>query len=176
MSYNIVLAASKKTLHKLTNHWKYWILVLLFNYGLTIGIHYLLRPLWFDGTDEHTGLTSFELLFTVVVLPVALVTINYWLAKKNNATKFFILNALMICSCIVISARLHFLNWADSIGSRTHPDSGTLEVIAFERSLGLVVTVIGLIIVLIRIYQKGKKEYLQHNESQPPTEHLQKHG
>jgi len=157
-------------------HNKYWTLVLLFNYGLTIGIHYLLRPLWFAGTDEHTGLTSFELFFTVALLPVALVMTNYWLAKKNNTKKLFILNAIMICSCIVISARLHFLNWADSIGSRTHPDGETLEVFAFERSLGLIVTIVGLIIVFIRIYQKRKTQSFQHSGSQPLTGAWQKQG
>jgi membrane protease YdiL (CAAX protease family) len=116
------------------------------------------------------------LFFTVAVLPVALVTTNYWLAKKYDTAKFFILNAIIICSCIVISARLHFLNWADSIGSRTHPDGETLEVIAFERSVGLIVTIIGLIIVFVRIYQKQKVQSFQHSESQPPTSAWQKQG
>ena len=80
----------------------------MFNYGLTIGTHYLLRPLWFDGTEYHTGLTSFELFFTVAILPIALVATNYWLAKSKNATKLIIVNAIIIGSCIVISAQLHF--------------------------------------------------------------------
>ena len=66
------------------------------------------------------------------------------------------------------------MNLADSIGSRTHPDGETLEMIAFERSLGLIVTIIGLIIVFIRMYQKQKAQSFQHSECQPPTSVWQK--
>jgi hypothetical protein len=34
-------------------HIKYWAFILLFSYGLTIGMHYLLRPIWFDKNIEH---------------------------------------------------------------------------------------------------------------------------
>ena len=63
---------------------------------------------------------------------------------------------MIICSCIILSSRLHFLNWADSVGSRDKPDLETLEVIGFERDLGLVVTSIGLIIIFVRLYKKRK--------------------
>lgn len=116
----------------------------------------MLRPFWFDGTDEHTGLTSFELFFTIAILPFLLVTINYWLTKKYDTKHYFIINAAVICSCIYLSSRVHFLNWADSIGSRDHPDFETLEVIAFERTIGLLVTTVGLIIAFIRLYGKRK--------------------
>jgi len=141
---------------KLTKPLKYWALILLFSYGLTVAIHYLLRPLWFDGTDEHTSLTTFEMLFTIVILPVFLVTINYRLAKRYDTRHFFTINAVIICSCVFLSSKLHFLNWADSIGSRDKPDSETLEVVAFEQSIGLRVSVIGLILAFVRLYTKRK--------------------
>jgi hypothetical protein len=140
----------------LTKHLKYWTLILLFSFGLTTGFHYLLRPYWFVKADEHTNLTSFESIFTIALLPILLVTVNYLLAKKFDTRKFFIINAIIICSCIFLSSRLHFLNWADSVGSRDKPDFETLEVIGFERDLGLIVTTIGLIIIFVRVYKKRK--------------------
>ena len=149
-------------------HIKYWTLVLLFNYGLTIGVHYLLRPFWFDGSDEHTNLTTFELLFTVAILPFSLIAANYWLSKRFDTLKLFIVNAVTIYTCIFISSRLHFLNWADSVGSRAHPDGETLAIIAFERDLGLLTTTVGLIIVFVRVYRKKKRLQLL-NSDKPAT-------
>ena len=63
-------------------HLKYWILVLIINYGSTITVHLLLHPLWFIKVDEHTKLTILETFFTILILPVSLVLINAWLAKK----------------------------------------------------------------------------------------------
>jgi hypothetical protein len=152
-----VLVASLKTdTSQLKNHFKYWTFVLLFSYGLTIGIHYLLRPLWFDKSDEHTSLTTFEMFFTIALLPVALVTTIYWVTKKLDKKNWFFLSSIIICSCIYLSARLHFINWADSIGSRTHPDNETLMVMAFEWQVGLIVTLIGLTICFVRLYRKKK--------------------
>jgi hypothetical protein len=139
-------------------HFKYWILILLLSYGITIAIHYLFRPVWFDHSDEHTGVTLFEMLFTMILLPVFLVTINYWLAKKYAVRRFFIINAAIIGSCILLSARLHFLNWADSAGSRDKPDPETLEIVAFEQTIGLIITVIGLIIAFVRLYSKRRPQ------------------
>lgn len=116
----------------------------------------MVRPYWFNKTDEHTGLTSFETLFTIALLPIFLVTINYLLAKRFDTRRLFIINAIIICSCIFISSRLHFLNWADSVGSRDHPDSDTTEVIGFERDMGLIVTTIGLVIIFVKLYKKKK--------------------
>jgi hypothetical protein len=147
---------------------KYSTLVLLFNYGLTIGVHYLLRPLWFDGSEDHTNLTTCELFFTVAILPFSLITANYWLAKRFDTLKLLIVNAVTIYTCIFISSRLHFLNWADSIGSRTHPDGETLAVIAFETDVGLLTTTIGLILVFVRLYRKKKRLQLL-NSDKPAT-------
>jgi hypothetical protein len=135
---------------------KYLTFVLLFSYGLTTGIHYLLRPLWFDKSEEHAGLTTFEMFLTMVFLPLVLVTTIYWVTKKMDKRNWFFLAAIIICSCIYLSARLHFLNWADAVGSRDHPDNETLMVMAFEWQVGLIVTLIGLIICFVRLYRKKK--------------------
>lgn len=138
------------------NHLKYWAFVLLFCYGLTLGVHYILRPFWFSETDDHSGLTSFELFFTIALLPFVLVTTIYWVTKKLDKKKWFSLAAIIILSCIYLSARLHFINWADSVGSRENPDIETTAVIAFERLVGSIVTIIGLIICFFRLYRKKK--------------------
>ena len=148
--------ASLNDTAKLKKQLIYWTLVLIINYGLTFAVHYLLRPLWFDKSDEHTNLTTIEMLFTITILPFALLTINYLLTKRFDTKRFFIINAIIICSCIFISSRLHFLSWADSVGNRTDPDGETLIVNAFETDLGLIVTAVGLIITFIKLYRKKK--------------------
>jgi len=129
---------------------------LLVSFGLTVGVHYLCRPFWFNTSADDTNLTIFEMFFTIAILPFSLVAFNYWLTKKFDIARLFIINAVIICSCIIISARLHFLNWADSVGSRTHPDNETLIVVAFERDLGLVIAVIGLIVAFVKLHRRRK--------------------
>jgi hypothetical protein len=134
----------------------YWTLILLTTYGLTFGIEYLVRPLWFIKGEEHTYLATFQAFFTIILLPIALVTIAYLLTKKFDKRKWFWLPSIIICSCIYISAQLGFINWADSIGSRQNPDNETLLVVAFEWQVGLIMTFIGLTICFVRFYRNRK--------------------
>jgi hypothetical protein len=132
--------------------------ILIICYGLTIGGQFLLRPLWFINESEpQTDLSEFEILFTIFLLPIALVTIVYWLTKKLNRRKWFLLSSIIICSCVYISAHLGFLNWADSVGSRKHPDNETLMIVNFEWQAGLIVTAVGVIACLVRLYRKRAK-------------------
>ena len=135
---------------------KYWILIFSVCYGLTILVELLLRPFWFVKSEEHTDLAIFQMFFTIILLPIILVTTIYYLTKKFDKEKLFLIPAILVCSCIYISAQLGFINWADSIGSRTNPDSETLMVVAFEWQVGLIVTLIGLTICFVRIHKKKK--------------------
>jgi hypothetical protein len=137
------------------DHLKYWAFVLLFSYGLTTSVQYLLRPFWFQKSD-HFDLASLEMFFTTFFLPISLVTTVYWVTKKLDKKNWFSIAAVIICSCIYLSARLGFLNWADSVGSRDHPDNDTLVVVAFEWQGGLIVTSIGLVICFVKLYRKRK--------------------
>ena len=99
----------------------------------------------------------FETLFTIFFLPLILVVAVYWITKKLDKNYWFILATPIILSCIYISAKLGFFNWADSVGSRTHPDNETLMVVAFELQLGMIVSVILIIICIARIFWKRRK-------------------
>jgi hypothetical protein len=138
------------------NHLKYWTFVLFFCYGVTVAIQYLLRPFWFIKSEEHTSLATFEILLTIFILPVVLVTTIYWATKKFDKKNWFFLSSIIIFSCIYISAQLGFLNWADSIGSRQHPDNETLMIVALEWQAGFAVATVGFIICLVRLYWKRK--------------------
>lgn len=153
-----MLVASLDNTTKLKNHFKYWTYILIFCYGLTIGVQYLLRPLWFiNKSEEHTGLAMIETFFTIFLLPIALVTTVYWLTKKLNKRKWFFLSSIIIGSCIYVSAHLGFLNWAESVGSRDHPDTETLMIVNLEWQAGLAVTAVGVIACLVRLYRKREK-------------------
>jgi len=130
------------------------VFIILLNFIPTIGVHYLLRPIWFDDAEYHTNLTSFEFSVTVLFLPLYLILANYFISKKFHQEKLFLINSVFIIICIFISTELHFLNWADSIG-RIPPDRDTLEVMAFERTLGVITSGIGLLIIFIRLFKRG---------------------
>jgi hypothetical protein len=134
---------------------KYWVFILLLSYGPAIVFPYLIRPMWFKEVDSYTRATIIQFLFTIIFLPVYLLLINYMLTRKYaEFSTAFILNGLIICSCIFISSHLHFMNWADSIGSVQYPDSATRDVMAFERTAGIIVSMIGLGV----IWFKERKE------------------
>lgn len=137
---------------------KYWFLIIILSYVPTISVHYIIRPLWYKGIDSYSSATSFELLFTILVLPIYLIAINYFIARKfSKLTVFFLLNAVMIISCIIISTRLHLNNWTDSIGT-TPPDYGTEALMDFERFVGTCVCLLGFIIIYLIIRKAAKSE------------------
>lgn len=136
------------------NHLQYWALVLVFSYGCTIGIQYLFRPFWFIKSDTLTGLSLCEMVWTIIILPIVLVTAVYLITKRYNKKNWFLLSSVIICSCIYLSAQLDFFNWADSIGSRQNPDYETLNIVRLEWQAGLIVTFPGLIVSLVRLYRK----------------------
>jgi hypothetical protein len=117
----------------------------------------------FKWGGDHTQTTTFEMFFTIVLLPIYLVAGNYILSKKFRAEKFFAVNALVILSCIPISAHLHFLNWADSVGNRINPDYGTKEVMAFEHTAGLIIAAIGIALATHRLYKR--RQLIEYNRT-----------
>jgi len=135
----------------------YWTLVLLLNYIPTIGFHFFVRPMWYKDAESYTSATSIETLFTIFFLPIFLALTNYFLAKNHSkTTSTFILNGLIIISCVFISTHLHFKNWADSIGNWYNPDNETIAVMDFERISGIIISLVGLSIVFFRLRDKNK--------------------
>lgn len=140
----------------MTKQLTYWILIILYSYIPTIGVHYLIRPYWFEKGSDHTSTTSFELFFTMILLPVYLVAGHFILSKKYRTERYFAVNALLILSSIAISAYLHFLNWADSVGNRSNPDAGTRAVMTFEVTTGSIIAMIGIALAYYRHYKKSQ--------------------
>ena len=98
------------------------------------------------------------MIITMLILPLYLVMTNYSLAKTfNKLTYVFVINALIIISCIWLSSYMHFKNWADSIGNWNSPDSETLEVMGFEKMVGIILCLLGLAIILVHLIVKNKK-------------------
>jgi hypothetical protein len=137
------------------NKLPYELKVLLFSYAPTFGINLILRPFWSSDPGANTGLAILSVALTVLILPFYLLTVNYELAKKHQAEQF-ILNGLIVVSCVIISSYFHFYNWADSIGDRNNPDGGTEAVMSFEQWGGSTICVIGTIIGHYRITSRNK--------------------
>ena len=140
----------------LRNNFKYWTIVILLSYGSTVGIHLIVRPMWFNGSDSVTSATIIEGLITMLFLPIYLVVTNYIAAKKRKKTNWlFFFNGIIIVTCILISTEIHLRNWLKSTGYKS-VDSGTKAVMDFERNIGIIVTLIGLSIVYFRIRNNNK--------------------
>ncbi|MBK7970360.1 MAG: hypothetical protein IPK08_16250 [Bacteroidetes bacterium] len=56
----------RKRLTMLRNNFKYWTIVILLSYGSTVGIHLIVRPMWFNGSDSVTSATIIEGLITML--------------------------------------------------------------------------------------------------------------
>ena len=135
----------------------YWIIVVIINYVPTFGLHLLVRPMWYKGQESCTSASGIELIFTILILPLYLIITNYYLAKMHKKLNIlFILNGIIIFTCIFISAHLSFVNWADSIGSYNTDDYETLGLIDLERNSGIVLSSIGLLIIYLRVRYKVK--------------------
>ena len=115
----------------------------------------LLRPFWGNNVETNTSLATFSIGLTIIFLPMYLLSINYYFAKKHRAEQF-ISNGLVIISCVLISAQINFYNWANSIGSHGNPDGGTEAVISLERWGGSIICIIGTIIGHYRLTHKNK--------------------
>jgi hypothetical protein len=142
----------------MAKHLKYWTLVVIISFGVTIGVHYLFRPLWFSNTGDHSHLSIVETSFTVVLLPVILLIVNYRLTKKFAIKTSFIINAIIILSCVVIATGLQFRNWADSVGSSTHPGEETLKGVTRERTVALIVAAIGILLTYFKLSKERRLE------------------
>lgn len=133
----------------------YYLKIILFSFVPTIGINLLTRPFWGDNVDTNTSLATFSIVLTIGLLPIYLLIINYFFAKKYKADNF-ILNGLLIVLCVWLSSYFHFINWADSIGNRNNPDGGTEAVISFEQWTGTIFVVIGTIIGHVNLIKQNK--------------------
>jgi hypothetical protein len=133
----------------------YWLKIFLFSFVPTIGINLLTRPLWSDYVGTNTSLAAFSVILTTGLLPIYLLIVNYYFAKKRKADNF-IINSVIIVSCIWLSAYFHFINWADSVGSRSNPDGGTEAIMSFEQWIGTIVVIIGSIIGHFSLARQNK--------------------
>ena len=138
------------------NKLPYELKIILFSYVPTFGVNLIMRPFWGDNVDTNTTLATFSLGLTIFILPIYLLTINYAFAKRHKAEQF-VLNGLVMISCVFISSYFHFYNWADSIGNRDNPDGGTEAVMSLEKWGGSIICIIGTIIGHYSLTKQDKK-------------------
>ncbi len=111
---------------------RYELKVLLVNFSISIGVNLIMRPFWFNDIDAKTDLAIFSTTFTIFLLPFLLLLVNYSLSKKYKITSF-VYSAIIIVLSVWLSSYFHFINWADSVGSRSNPDGGTEAITSLEK-------------------------------------------
>ena len=126
-----------------------WGTLWLWNIVPVIIVHLIARLFWtkYPGTDQ-TNVTLLEMLFTMIILPIYLLLMNYVVADKLRLTNKLGIVTLMALS-IGLSTILHFKNWADTMGSWRHPDRETIGVMQFEFLVGFVVAGLGTLLGIL---------------------------
>ncbi|WP_316634374.1 hypothetical protein [uncultured Flavobacterium sp.] len=136
---------------------KYWLLVILFSVGVTYLFHLAMSLFWNKQNNDYTGVASVEGFVTVFVLPIYLTILNYYCAKKFNVNYIlYFINIIIVLYCVYLSSYLGFENWATSIGDKLNPDNETLEVFGFQRTLGYLFSMIGLIVGIVKLKKLNK--------------------
>ena len=133
--------------------------IVLWNLLPIFAIHILLNPFWDEklGSD-NTSLTLFEMAFTALIIPVYLLTRKYaWMDKARN----IIAIGILMTFGIVLSALLHFANWANTVGS-WNADRGTIAVIQLEFFVGFCIVALGTIV-------RGLMSNNRHSGAPPST-------
>jgi len=125
-------------------------LLALFYVAPVLAVHLVARFFWTDDrATDNSSVTVFEMLFTMLILPIYLLVLNYIIGdrlKLNNRVGIW---TLMILA-VGLSTLLHFRNWADKVGSWMNSDTETLAMMQLEFLVGSVVIVIGTAATLIK--------------------------
>jgi len=135
------------------NSIRFWGIVIIVSYLPTIVLHLLAKPMWNSNINEsNVRIAIFEAILTMIIFPVYLVAINFFLARKfEEKRKYFIFNFLIVLSCIWISSYLSMRNWSYHLGYYTIPDNNTLEIIGFEEWTGYLISIIGFFIAFFNL-------------------------
>lgn len=132
---------------------KYCSLIVILSYSPVVVIHLLAKLMWNSNIAESNAyITTFEAIMTMIIFPVYLVGINFFLARKYEVKrKYFIINFLIVLSCIWISDYIHMSNWSNHLGYYISPDSDTLGISEFEKWTGYLISIIGLFIAFFNL-------------------------
>ena len=126
----------------------------------------LIKPLWYNKIVSFMTASSIQIIITAIIIPIYLCLLNYYLSKKHQIDyRLFFINALIIFFCIWFSSNLHFENWANSIGDKIKPDNETLEIIGLERSIGNILSFIGLIICFFKLKKNANFKTNEQKEN-----------
>lgn len=133
--------------------------IVLWNLLPIIAIHFLFWLFWDENIgSDNTSLTLFEMSFTMLIIPAYLLFRNYeWMDKRRNQITI----GLLMTFGILLSAFLHFSNWANTVGS-WNADRETIAVIQSEFFVGFGIVVIG---TIIKIFAPS----INKNSGVPPS-------
>ena len=89
-------------------------------------IHICFLPLWFNKNISFmTKLTSIEMGFSIILLPLYLLIFNFIYSVKSKQVNFLPNIGLMLLAAILGNC-LYYFNWGISSGNLFSPDSETI--------------------------------------------------
>ncbi len=114
------------------NEMTHWVKLVAWNIVPVTLVHLIARMVWTNGsTVDQTGITVFEAFVTMVIAPVYLLAVNFRLNDRMGVRTTIVVWHITVLT-LALSTFLHFKNWADTVGSWTHPDSGTIAVVLWD--------------------------------------------
>lgn len=132
------------------NHLKYWLFIILLTVGPTICTQLFFRFFRVAYSEDTFYLGIVELLFSAFLLPLYLLTMYYFTNKKLKIPGLNKGYAFLIFACILISARLDFMNWWGTGGKSLKAETrDVVEIgLVIQFLFGLLVSEIGLLIMI----------------------------
>lgn len=130
----------------------HWAGFIVLSISSVIMLHYLVKDKLGNCIQQNIKIATYESLLTAIFIPIYLIIISYYMQKKSKKKIFpFFLNTILIMFCVWLSSYFHFENWANSIGNKHNPDSGTTEVIGLTRAVGYLICTIGMAIMFFKL-------------------------
>jgi hypothetical protein len=121
----------------------YWTLILLVTLGMTMLVQFLFREYRFMHLSKLNYIGNVEFVFTAILLPIYLATVYFALNRKFKFVGHFPTYILLTIICIVISARIDFINWWDTEGKIIDvKDAETRDVIELGLAFQFIIAVI----------------------------------
>jgi hypothetical protein len=129
-----------------------WLLLLLVNVIPVVLVHLIARAFWSED-KVNTSIALFEIVFTMLILPFLLL-FNYSFESIRNMNKFGVW--ILLVFTLGLSTVLGFKNWADTVGSWTHPDTETLAVNELKFSVGFVIVSVITLVTMVRANRRER--------------------
>jgi len=131
--------------------------LIFLNFVPVITIHLCFLPLWLFRVARLTTITSFEMVFNLILIPLWLIIYNCFNSIKEERYNFGF-NLILMIESVFLSNLLYYFNWGITTKNLLSPDGDTIALFNLETAVTIIaVAILGIIWQLILLLVKKKK-------------------